>query len=182
MIIRRKSSFDDQLTRPFLTIQVTVIRGINLPVPSGYSAQSLDTYVVLALPYPTETPQTGRTRHATGASIAEYPDARFKFTIKRSDTKLIRGFQRKELRLDIFYKAGFLRADRQLGIANMKLAGLITHAVVHDTVDIYDEHRKKAQGKIEVKIRLREALGPEKASELTMQRWLVIDRFDDTVG
>ena len=87
------------------------------------------------------------------------------------------------MHLVIYYKAGFLRADRQLGVAAVKLANLETRATIHESVDVFEnDHRKKAQGKLEVKIRIREALGPSKAADLTSQRWLVIDRFDDTVS
>lgn len=162
-------------------LEVTIIRGINLSVPSGFTAQALETYVTLEFPYPPESSQTGRTRHGTGTSMVEYPDARFRFTIKRSDTKLRRLLMRKELRLAIFYKAGFLRADRQLGVAALKLASLDTCATVHDSVDIFEnDHRKKAQGKLEVKIRIREALGPTKTADSISHRLLIIDRFDDT--
>jgi len=162
-------------------LEVTIIRGINLSVPSGFTAQGLESYVTIEFPYPPDSSQTGRTRHGTGADAVDYPDARFRFTIKRNDTKLRRLFSRKELRLGIFYKAGFLRADRQLGIAAVKLDTLETCATVHESVHIFEnDHRKKAQGKLEVKIRIREALGPTKQADLTSQRWLVIDSFDET--
>ncbi|CAF1560855.1 unnamed protein product, partial [Adineta steineri] len=94
---------------------VNVLRGINLHVPAGYSATALETYVIIEFPYPPETPQTARTRHATGTTNAEYADSLHKFQIKRNDNKFKRLMTRKELKLTIFYKAGFLRSDRQLG-------------------------------------------------------------------
>jgi coiled-coil and C2 domain-containing protein 1 len=164
------------------SFQVNVVRGINLHVPSGYTAKNLETNVVVEFPYPTDATQEARTRHATGSMNAEYPDAVHRFTIKRADTKLARAMGRKELKLSVYHKAGFLRADRLLGVAKLKLAALEHSANIHESADVYeDERKKKAEGKVEVKVRIKEALGVNKASELTAQKWLVIDRFEDTV-
>ena len=90
---------------------------------------------------------------------------------------------RKELKLSVFHKAGFLRGDRLLGVASLKLAALDHSSTIHESVDVYDsERKKKAEGKLEVKVRIKEALGSNKASESTTQRWLVIDRFEETVN
>lgn len=162
---------------------MNVIRGINLRVPSGYSSNSLETYVVIEFPFPTEAPQSARTRHGTGSTNAEYSDSLHKFQIKRNDSKLKRSWGRKELKLTIFHKAGFLRSDRQLGVASVKLAPLEQLSTLDETVDVYEtEHKKKAEGKLQVKIRIREALGLTKSSEVSSQKWLVIDRFEDIVS
>jgi hypothetical protein len=164
-------------------IKVTVLRGINLQVPSGYSSAALQTYVIIEFPYPPETIQKAQTRFATGSINAEYPDSLHKFQIKRNDGKFKRFIGRKDLKLSIFYKAGFLQGNRQLGTAFIKLAGLDQSAIIHESVDIYEnDHKKKAEGKLEVKIRIKEALGPTKSSELIPQRWLVIDRFEEIVN
>jgi coiled-coil and C2 domain-containing protein 1 len=160
--------------------EVNVLRGINLQVPSGYSPTTLQTYVIIEFPYPADTVQTARTRPTTGSINAEYPDSLHRFPIKRADNKFKRFINRKEIKLSIFYKAGFLRQDRQLGIAFIKLTGLEQSATIHESVDVYEnDHRKKAEGKLEVKIRIKEAIGPTKSSELLPQRWLVIDRFEE---
>jgi hypothetical protein len=84
------------------------------------------------------------------------------------------------LKLTIYYKAGFLRSDRPLGTASIKLAPLEHTSTIHESVDIYEnDHKKKPEGKLEVKIRIKEAIGPTKSSELLSQRWLVIDRFEE---
>lgn len=89
---------------------------------------------------------------------------------------------RKELKLSIFYKVGFLRSDRLLGIAYVKMAPLEQLATIHESVDVFEnDHKKKAEGKLEVKIRIKEALGSTKSSQISSQRWLVIDRFEDIV-
>jgi hypothetical protein len=90
---------------------------------------------------------------------------------------------RKELKLSIFYRAGLFRSDRQLGTASVKLAGLEQTSTIHESVDVYEnDHKKKAEGKLEVKIRIKEALGQTKSSELLSQKWLVIDRFEEIVN
>ena len=89
---------------------------------------------------------------------------------------------RKELKLSIYYKVGFLRSDRLLGVAYVKTAPLEQLATVHESVDVFEnDHKKKAEGKLEVKIRIKEALGSTKSSQISSQRWLVIDRFEDIV-
>ena len=163
-------------------LEVAIIRGINLPVPSGTSSSSMETYVMIEFPYPTDEPQTARTRHAVGSSNAEYPEALHKFYIKRTDAKFKRLMNRKELKLAVFYKPGFLRSDRPLGMASIKLANLEQTCTIHESADLYEcEHKKKIEGKLEVKLRIREALGQTKASDILPQRWLVIDRFEETV-
>jgi hypothetical protein len=90
---------------------------------------------------------------------------------------------RKELKLAVFYKPGFLRSDRPLGTATIKLAALEQTCTIHESVDLYEsEHKKKIEGKLEVKLRIREALGQTKASDILPQRWLVIDRFEGVVN
>jgi coiled-coil and C2 domain-containing protein 1 len=167
----------------YFSFQVTVLRGINLQVPPGYSSTNLDTYVIIEFPYPPETPQTARTRNVIGSTNAEYPGSLHRFQIKRTDTRFKRLLNRKDLKLSIFYKAGFLRSDRPLGTASIKLAPLEHTSTIHESVDIYEnDHKKKPEGKLEVKIRIKEAIGPTKSSELLSQRWLVIDRFEEIVN
>jgi coiled-coil and C2 domain-containing protein 1 len=166
-----------------LYFQVNILRGINLPVPSGISSSALETYVTIEFPYPTETPQIIRTRHAVGSTNAEYPESIHKFYIKRNDAKFRRLMNRKELKLAVFYKPGFLRSDRPLGTASIKLAALEQTCTIHESVDLYEsEHKKKIEGKLEVKLRIKEALGQTKASDILPQRWLVIDRFEELVN
>lgn len=152
-------------------------------MPLGHSAASLETYVTIEFPYPTETPQTARTRHVAGADNAEYPEGQHKFYIKRQDAKFRRQMNRKEMKLAVFYKTGFLRSDRLLGVASIKLAALEQTCTIHESVDLFEsEHKKKIDGKVEVKLRIKEALGQTKASDILPQRWLVIDRFEEMVN
>jgi len=164
-------------------LEVTIIRGINLPVPSGQSASSLETYITIEFPYPTEESQIARTKSTTGSTNAEYPESTHKFYIKRNDAKFRRLMNRKDLKLVVFYKPGFLRSDRPLGSASIKLADLEEKCVLHESVDLYEvEHKKKIEGKLEVKIRIKEAFGQTKASDILPQRWLVIDQFEQIVS
>jgi hypothetical protein len=90
---------------------------------------------------------------------------------------------RKELKLAVFYKPGILRSDRPLGTASIKLAALEQTCTIHESVDLFEsEHKKKIEGKLEVKLRIKEALGQTKASDILPQRWLVIDRFEEPVN
>ena len=87
------------------------------------------------------------------------------------------------MKLGVFYKPGFLRSDRPLGVASVKLAALEQTCTMHESVDLFEsEHKKKIEGKLEVKLRIREALGQTKASDILPQRWLVIDSFEELVS
>jgi len=154
-----------------------------LHVPTGFTSAALQTYVIYEFPFPPETPQSGRTRLATGSTNAEYDEQAHKFQLKRTDKKNQRLIDRKDLKMTIYYKAGFLRTDKQLGVAFVKLAPLLKTSIIHESVDVYEnDHRKKPEGKLEVKIRIKEAMGAEKASQLISQVWLVIDHFDNAVN
>lgn len=141
----------------------------------------METFVVIEFPYPTEEPQVAKTRHAVGMGNAEYPEAQHKFYIKRNDAKFRRLMNRKEMKFVVYYKPGFLRSDRPLGIASLKLAALEQQCTIHESIDLFEvEHKKKIEGKLEVKVRIYEALGQNRASDILPQRWLIIDRFEES--
>jgi coiled-coil and C2 domain-containing protein 1 len=48
-------------------LELTVVRAINLPLPKGYEAKGLTTYVKFEFPYPPETAQTDKTNKQTGS-------------------------------------------------------------------------------------------------------------------
>ncbi|CAF1094841.1 unnamed protein product [Didymodactylos carnosus] len=161
-------------------LEVTVIRGINYPLPQGYTDKTLETYVHVEFPYPPETSQQGKTKRVYGAQISEYHEI-LRFYIKRNDAKFKRLMNRKELKLVVYYRSGFMKmTEKVLGTSSIKLQPLEDNCTIHESVDLYEhEHKKRIEGKIECKIRIREALGQAKASEVLPQRWLVIDRFEE---
>ncbi|CAF1579358.1 unnamed protein product [Didymodactylos carnosus] len=163
-------------------IEITVIRGINYPIPQGYTDKTLETFVHIAFPYPSETSQQGKTKRVLGAQNPEYFEI-FKFHIKRNDAKFKRLMSRKELKLIIYYRSGFMKMNEKiLGTSSIKLQSLEDNCTIHESVDLYEhEHKKRIEGKIECKIRIREALGQKKISEVVSQRWLVIDQFKEFV-
>lgn len=136
---------------------------------------------MIEFPEATSPAQTVQTRRGTGADNVEYPSSIHKFTIKLMDRAFIRAIKRKEVKFSIFYKAGFLRSDRLIGTTSVALTKLLTTSTIHESLDIStDSHRKKAEGKLEVKIRIREACGPKKQTEVSTENWLFIDGIGES--
>lgn len=88
-----------------------------------------------------------------------------------------RSFQRliksRAIKAEIFYKRGFLKGDKLLGTATIKMADLENHAEAHTSFDLH-EGRKVIGGRLETRLRLREPLGGRQVEE-TREKWLVID-------
>jgi coiled-coil and C2 domain-containing protein 1 len=68
-----------------------------------------------------------------------------------------RVFKRSSAKIEVWSKGGFLRGDTLLGTALVKLASLETACTLHDTFPLMDG-RRAVGGKVEVKIRLRNAV------------------------
>lgn len=153
---------------------VIIIKGMNLPAPSGIQANDLDAYVKFEFPYPsTEQPQKLKTAVIKNTNSPEYNQS-FKLQINRNH----RGFRRvvtaKGLKLELLHKGGFLRSDKPIGTALLKLDKLESHSEIREIVEVMDG-RKPTGGRIEVKVRLREPLSGQDMQTST-ERWLVIDQ------
>ncbi|XP_005729085.1 coiled-coil and C2 domain-containing protein 1B [Pundamilia nyererei] len=153
---------------------VIIVKGMNLPAPSGIQANDLDAYVKFEFPYPsTEQPQKLKTAVIKNTNSPEYNQS-FKLQISRNH----RGFRRvvtaKGLKLELLHKGGFLRSDKPIGTALLKLDKLESHSEIREIVEVMDG-RKPTGGRIEVKVRLREPLSGQDMQTST-ERWLVIDQ------
>ncbi|XP_046857944.1 coiled-coil and C2 domain-containing protein 1-like isoform X2 [Xenia sp. Carnegie-2017] len=73
---------------------------------------------------------------------------------------------------------GFLKGDKTLGQASLKLSPFDKRCEIHEYLNLMDPEkgRKVIGGKIEVKLRIREPL-TDKDVEILTQKWLVIDAF-----
>lgn len=80
----------------------------------------------------------------------------------------------KGLKLELLHKGGFLRSDKPIGTALVKLDKLESQSEVREIVEVMDG-RKATGGRVEVKIRLREPLSGQDMQTST-ERWLVIDQ------
>ncbi|KAM4023103.1 coiled-coil and C2 domain-containing protein 1B [Anomaloglossus baeobatrachus] len=151
-----------------------IVRGINLPAPSGMAPSDLQAFVKFDFPYPsTEQPQKNKTYVVKNTNSPEYEQS-FKLNVNRNHRGFKRVVQAKGIKFEIFHKGVFLlRSDKQIGTASVKLDKLETQCEVREIVEVFDG-RKATGGKLEVKIRLREPLNGQDLQTVT-EKWLVMD-------
>ncbi|XP_073419703.1 coiled-coil and C2 domain-containing protein 1B isoform X2 [Dendrobates tinctorius] len=151
-----------------------IVRGINLPTPSGLTPSDLQAFVKFDFPYPsTEQPQKNKTYVVKNTNSPEYEQS-FKLNINRNHRGFKRVVQAKGIKFEIFHKGVFLlRSDKQIGTASVKLDKLETQCEIREIVEVFDG-RKPTGGKLEVKIRLREPLNGQDLQTVT-EKWLVMD-------
>ncbi|XP_038819258.1 coiled-coil and C2 domain-containing protein 1B-like [Salvelinus namaycush] len=153
---------------------VVVVRGMNLPAPSGIATNDLDAYVKFDFPYPsTEQPQKHRTAVVKNTNSPEFNQG-FTLNINRNHRGFRRVVQSKGLKLELLHKGGFLRSDKPIGTAHIKLEKLETESEVREIVEVIDG-RKPTGGRVEVRVRLREPLSGQDL-QTTTERWLVLDQ------
>ncbi|XP_033838117.1 coiled-coil and C2 domain-containing protein 1B [Periophthalmus magnuspinnatus] len=153
---------------------VMIVKGINLPAPNGIQTNDLDAFIKFDFPYPsTEQPQKHKTSVIKNTNCPEY-NQNFTLTINRNH----RGFRRlvtsKGLKLELFHKGGFLRSDKPIGTAVVKLEGLENQSEIREIVEVMDG-RKHTGGRVDVKVRLREPLSGTELQTSSL-KWLVIDQ------
>nr|XP_057918154.1 coiled-coil and C2 domain-containing protein 1B isoform X2 [Doryrhamphus excisus] len=153
---------------------VLIVKGMNLPAPSGIQTGDLDAYVKFDFPYPsTEQPQRHKTSVVKNTNCPEYNQS-FTLTINRNH----RGFRRvvtsKGLKMELLHKGGFLRSDKPIGTAHVRMDKLESHSEIREIVEVMDG-RKPTGGRLEVRVRLREPLNGQDMQTST-ERWLVIDQ------
>ncbi|XP_020796667.2 coiled-coil and C2 domain-containing protein 1B isoform X2 [Boleophthalmus pectinirostris] len=153
---------------------VIIVKGINLPAPSGIQTNDLDAFIKFDFPYPsTEQAQKHKTSVIKNTNCPEYNQS-FTLTINRNH----RGFRRlvtsKGLKLELFHKGGFLRSDKPIGTAVVKLEGLENQSEIREIVEVMDG-RKHTGGRVDVKVRLREPLSGTELQTSSL-KWLVIDQ------
>uniref|UniRef100_A0A8C5C1T0 C2 domain-containing protein n=1 Tax=Gadus morhua TaxID=8049 RepID=A0A8C5C1T0_GADMO len=156
---------------------VELVKGLNLPAPSG-KPNDLDAYVKFDFPYPsTEKPQSHKTAVIKNNNSPEYNQS-FTLTINRNHRGFRRVLQSKGLKLEVLHKGGFLRSDKAVGSAVVKLEQLESQSEIREIVEVMDG-RKHTGGRIEVKVRLREPLSGQDLQTST-ERWLVLDQSQVT--
>ncbi|XP_053549448.1 coiled-coil and C2 domain-containing protein 1B isoform X3 [Bombina bombina] len=153
-----------------------IVRGINLPAPSGVAPNDLDAFVKFEFPYPsTEQPQKNKTLVIKNTNSPEYEQS-FKLNINRNHRGFKRIVQTKGIKFEIFHKGVFLlRSDKQIGTASIKLDKLETQCEIREIVEVFDG-RKTTGGKLEVKVCLREPLNGQDLQTVT-EKWLVMGQI-----
>ncbi|KAK3534825.1 hypothetical protein QTP86_026432 [Hemibagrus guttatus] len=153
---------------------VMIVKGMNLPAPHGVQASDLDAYVRFEFPFPSsDQPQRHKTAVNKNTNSPEYNQS-FTLNINRNHRGFRRLIQSKGLKLEVFHKGGFLRSDKPLGTAHIKLDKLETESEVREIVEVMDG-RKPTGGRVEVRVRLREPLSGQDMQTVT-ERWLVLDQ------
>ncbi|XP_061834941.1 coiled-coil and C2 domain-containing protein 1B isoform X2 [Nerophis lumbriciformis] len=153
---------------------VLIVKAMNLPAPSGIQTGDLDAYVKFDFPYPsTEQAQRHKTNVIKNTNCPEYNQS-FTLTINRNH----RGFRRvvtsKGLKMELLHKGGFLRSDKPIGTAHVRMDKLESHSEIREIVEVMDG-RKPTGGRLEVRVQLREPLNGQDMQAST-ERWLVIDQ------
>ncbi|XP_061094950.1 coiled-coil and C2 domain-containing protein 1B-like [Conger conger] len=152
---------------------VTIVKGMNLPAPQGLSAQQLNAFVRFQFPYPiSDQPQSHKTTAIGKTSSPEYNQS-FTLTINRNHRGLQRVIQ-KGLKLEVVHKGGFLRRDKPMGCALLKLDKLERESEMREIIEV-TEGRKTTGGRLEVRVRLREPLSGQDL-QITTERWLVLEQ------
>ncbi|XP_060686445.1 coiled-coil and C2 domain-containing protein 1B isoform X2 [Hemiscyllium ocellatum] len=150
-----------------------IVKGINLPAPSGVATHDLDAFVKFEFPYPsTEQAQRHKTAVIKNTNCPEY-NQRFVLNINRNHRGFKRVIQTKGIKFEIFHKGGFLRSDKSVGTAQLKLDKLETQCEVREIVEIFDG-RKSTGGRLELKVQIREPLNGQDL-QINTEKWLVLD-------
>ncbi|XP_078361651.1 coiled-coil and C2 domain-containing protein 1-like isoform X1 [Oculina patagonica] len=157
-------------------VEITIVRGLNIPLPSGYQPKDMYTYVTYEFPFPSaDEPQTGRTQTVKHNINPDYNEV-FKVNIDRKNRSLGRIFKRQPVKFEVKYERGFLKGDKALGQVQLKLTPFDNKCEIHDCYDLMDTEkgRKAVGGKLEIRMRLREPL-VDKDVKVEKWKWLVID-------
>uniref|UniRef100_A0AAQ5YQI3 C2 domain-containing protein n=1 Tax=Amphiprion ocellaris TaxID=80972 RepID=A0AAQ5YQI3_AMPOC len=140
---------------------VVIVKGMNLPAPSGKNLlfpplTLCPRKFFLLFGFRQEQPQKHKTAVIKNTNCPEYNQS-FTLSINRNH----RGFRRvvasKGLKLELLHKGGFLRSDKPIGTALVKLDKLESQSEIREIVEVMDG-RKATGGRVEVKVRLREPL------------------------
>ncbi|XP_077426748.1 coiled-coil and C2 domain-containing protein 1A [Vanacampus margaritifer] len=150
-----------------------IIRGINLPVPSGVSPNDLDASVKFEFPFPSaEEAQRDKTSTIKSTSSPEFKE-QFKLNINRAHRGFKRVVQSKGFKFEIIHKGGLFKTDKVVGTAQLKLEGLENHCEIREILEVMDG-RKATGGKLEVRVKVREPISGVELQPTT-EKWLILE-------
>ncbi|XP_034543985.1 coiled-coil and C2 domain-containing protein 1A [Notolabrus celidotus] len=154
-------------------LMLYVIRGINLPVPSGVSPNDLDASVKFEFPFPSaEEAQRDKTNTVKSTNSPEFKE-QFKLNISRAHRGFKRVVQSKGIKFEVLHKGGLFKNDKVVGTAQLKLEALENHCSVREIIEVMDG-RKATGGKLEVRVKIREPLTGVDLQPVT-EKWLVLE-------
>jgi len=137
----------------------------------GLNPKDVSAYCTLEFPYPKETPFKDKTALVKENNNPEFNHA-VVVPLNMRDKGCQRVFKRQSAKVEVWSKGGFLRSDTLLGTASVKLQPLETACTLHDTWPLM-EGRRAVGGKVEVKIRLRNAVATKQVQRVE-EKWLVV--------
>ncbi|XP_035515468.1 coiled-coil and C2 domain-containing protein 1A isoform X1 [Morone saxatilis] len=154
-------------------LMLYIIRGINLPAPSGVSPNDLDASVKFEFPFPSaEEAQRDKTSTVKSTSSPEFKE-QFKLQINRTNRGFKRVVQSKGIKFEIIHKGGLFKTDKVVGTAQLKLEALDNHSDIREIIEVMDG-RKATGGKLEVRVKIREPISGADLQPVT-EKWLVLD-------
>lgn len=154
-------------------LMLYIIRGINLPAPSGVSPNDLDASVKFDFPFPSaEEAQRDKTSTVKNTSSPEFKE-QFKLNINRGHRGFKRVVQSKGIKFEISHKGGLFKTDKVVGTAQLKLEALENHCDIREIIEVMDG-RKPTGGKLEVRVKIREPLSGVDVHPVT-EKWLVLE-------
>lgn len=150
-----------------------IIKGVNLPTPSGVSPNDLDASVKFEFPFPSsEEAQRDKTSTVKSTSSPEFKE-QFKLNINRAHRGFKRVIQSKGIKFEVLHKGGLFKTDKVVGTAQLKLEALENHCSVREIIEVMDG-RKATGGKLEVRVKIREPLSGVDLQPVT-EKWLVLE-------
>ncbi|XP_072512924.1 coiled-coil and C2 domain-containing protein 1A isoform X2 [Salminus brasiliensis] len=154
-------------------MMLTIVKGINLPTPSGVSASDLDSSVRFEFPFPSaEEAQRDKTSTVKSTNCPEFKE-QFKLHINRTHRGFKRVVQAKGIKFEVIHKGGLFKTDKVVGNAQLKLEALENQCEIREIIEVLDG-RKATGGKLEVRARIREPLGGVQLQPVT-EKWIVLD-------
>ncbi|KAJ0050464.1 hypothetical protein NL108_003698, partial [Boleophthalmus pectinirostris] len=150
-----------------------IIKGVNLPAPSGVSPNDLDASVKFEFHFPSaEEAQQDKTNFVKGTNNPEFKE-QFRLNINRSHRAFKRVIQSKGIKFEIIHKGGFFKNDRVIGTAQLKLEALENNCDFREFIEVMDG-RKATGGKLEVRVKIREPVSGAHLQPVT-EKWLVLE-------
>lgn len=152
---------------------LTIVKGINLPAPSGVSPNDLDASVRFEFPFPSsEEAQKDKTSTVKNTNSPEFKE-KFRLHINRNHRGFKRVVQSKGIKFEVIHKGGLFRTDKVVGTAQLKLDSLENQCEIRQLIDVLDG-RKPTGGRLDVRVKIREPLGGPQLQSIT-EKWLVLD-------
>ncbi|XP_010872639.1 coiled-coil and C2 domain-containing protein 1A isoform X2 [Esox lucius] len=152
---------------------LTIVKGINLPVPTGLSSDDMDTSVRFEFPCPSlEEAQRDQTRSVRRTTCPEFNE-HFKLYIKRGHRGFKRVIQSKGIKFEVVQKGGLFKTDKVIGSAVMKLDSLERQCESRQLIEVMNR-REVTRAHLEVQVKIREPLGGPQFDILS-ENWLTMD-------